>query len=180
MPITHALVPVAVAVAFAKRSVTWRLLLAAMIAAALPDLDVLVDRLSRLPENSVYLHRGAAHSLFVALGAGMVARSVHKRLNVSALAAGAAVAAAMASHGLLDMMTDSDRPVAYLWPLSSVRLFADCRLIHGGPIRTDHLLSDAIVRLRSEAWQLIAPMFTVALAFRLSRALMPDLLGRRC
>lgn len=171
MPLTttHALVPAAAALAFTKRPLPWRLIFAAMAAAAFPDIDLVAHRLLKLPQSSIYVHRGAAHSLFVALAAGAIAAALHKRLKTSPLVAGVAIAAAMASHGLLDMMTDSDRPVAYLWPLSSVRLFADWRPIHSNTIARAQLVHDLLVRLHYELWQLIVPMFLVALAIRLSR-----------
>lgn len=155
MTTTHALVPVAVTFAIAKRPLPWRLLIAAMIAAAIPDLDSFADHLWRVPESSIYSHRGAAHSLFMAIAAGAVAALFHSRLRAEPLCAGVAIGAAMASHGILDMMTNSDRPVAYLWPLSSLRLFADWRPLDSIPVETGHLVSDLIARQRSDAWQLI-------------------------
>jgi len=75
----------------------------------------------------------------------------------------------MASHGVLDMMTDSGRPVAYLWPLSSVRLWADWRPIHSSPVHLQSLVAGILTRLQSEAWQLIIPIFALALAIRAAR-----------
>ena len=170
MTTTHALLPLAAAAAFVKRPVPTALLIVAAFAAAAPDLDGLVSHIWRLPPSSIYVHRGAAHSLFVALAAGLLATAFHKRLNVRPLTAGVVVAAAMASHGLLDMMTDSGRPVAYLWPLSSVRLFADWRPIHAGPVHMAHFFSQSTARLWSDLWQLIIPMFAIALAVRAARA----------
>ena len=109
---------------------------------------------------------GAAHSLFAALAAGLLAAALHKRLRVSSLTAAVAVGAATASHGVLDMMTDSGKPVAYLWPLSSVRLWADWRPIHSSPVHLQSLVAGILTRLQTEAWQLIVPMFALALAVR--------------
>ena len=75
----------------------------------------------------------------------------------------------MATHGLLDMMTNSGRPVAYLWPLSSERLFADWRPIRSFPIPWHHFFSRVLERQQMEFWQLILPMFTLALAVRIVR-----------
>lgn len=166
MTTTHALVPLAASLALAKRPIPWKLVIAAAFAAAAPDLDALPRHFIHIPSTSIYGHRGAAHSLFVALAAGLVAALFHRPLDVRPLMAGVAIAAAMASHGLLDMMTDWGLPVAYLWPLSSKRLFADWRPIHSAPVHMAHLVSQAFVRLQSELWQLIIPMFIVALFFR--------------
>lgn len=166
MTTTHALVPLAAGLAFAKRPMPWRLIIAASFAAAAPDLDALSKHFLHIPPTSIYGHRGAAHSLFMALAAGFVAALSHRRLEVRPLTAGICIGTAMASHGLLDMMTDGGLPVAYLWPLSSVRLFADWRPIHSGPVHLAHLFSQAFVRFQSELWQLIIPLFALALLFR--------------
>ena len=177
MPLTttHALVPIAAALAGSARRLPSRLLAAAVLAAAAPDGDALVQHVFRLASSSVYSHRGATHSLFAALAAGLVAALFHRQLKASPLAAGAAVAAAMASHGLLDMMTSSGRPVAYLWPLSSARLVADWQPIHSSPVHLAHFLAQALPRQAYELLHLIIPMFALALLVRWGRAA----LGRR-
>lgn len=175
MPLTttHALVPLAGAIAFTNRPVPWKVVICAMIAAALPDLDWFVHRL--LPYSPpVYWHRGAAHSLFVALAAGVIAATLHKELKVPAMTAGVVIAAAMASHGLLDMMTDTGDPVAYLWPLSSVRLFADWRPIHSGLVELPHFIRLALARQSYELWHLIVPMFAAAVVLRTGRMVLSE------
>ena len=166
MTTTHALVPLAAAVAFAKRPVHWKLVIAAMVAASLPDADGIWSHFLHPAPASVLSHRGAAHSLFAALFAGLIVSPFHKWFQVRPLTAGVVIAASMASHGILDMMTDLGKPVAYLWPLSSVRLFADWRPIHSGEVHWAHLLIQAFARLNSELWQLIVPMFVIAIAVR--------------
>lgn len=162
MTTTHALVPLAAAFAFAKPPIPWRLVIVAAFAAAAPDLDWVIKHSLQLPPSSIYAHRGATHSLFVALAAGLLAALAHRQLGVRPLTAGVVVAAAMASHGILDMMTDSPEPVAYLWPLSSARLFADWRPIHGGEVHMAHVFTQTLARFRDELWQLIIPMFALA------------------
>lgn len=169
MTTTHALVPLAATLAFANRPVPWKLVAVAAVAAAAPDIDGLFKHFLHLPTSSIYAHRGAAHSLFVALAAGLIAAVFHRALGVRRLLAGVVVAASMASHGLLDMMTNAGLPVAYLWPLSSMRFFADWRPIQSGHVGMAHLFADAIVRLRLELFQLILPMLAVALAIRVVR-----------
>lgn len=175
MTTTHALLPVAVAVAVAKRPVPWKLVIAAAFAAAAPDIDGVFKHLVTLSPTSIYAHRGAAHSLFVALAAGVIAACFHRKLEVKPLTAGVVIAAAMASHGLLDMMTDTGRGVAYLWPLNSARMISDWRPIHSGQVHMAHLFSQGFARLRSEFWQLIMPMFAIALAVRGTRAIFAKL-----
>ncbi len=177
MPLTttHALVPLAGAVAFTRRSMPWRLVLVAMVAAAAPDLDAFVYPLWHLPTSSVYSHRGISHALFVALVAGLVAARWHKPLKVGPLVAGLGVGAAMASHGLLDMMTDYGQPVAYFWPLTSERYFAPWRPIHSGALEWGHWTAQLPPRLFSELLQVVVPMFAIAIAARIAARI----LGKR-
>jgi len=174
MTTTHALVPLAATLAFAKAPVPWRLVIVAAFASAAPDLDWFFRHLFHVAPESIYAHRGATHSLFAALSAGLLAASAHRQLGVRPLAAGVAVSAAMATHGLLDMMTNSVQPVAYLWPLSSVRLFADWRPFHGSEVHMAHLFAQTWVRFRSELWQIIIPMFALAAVIRGFRLLIPS------
>jgi inner membrane protein len=169
LSLTHALVPIAGAIAFSPRPVPWRLILVAAGAAIAPDIDSLAHRLLGVADSSIYSHRGMAHSLFLALAVGALIAVFHRSLRVRYLTAAIVIAAAGASHGLLDMMTDSGRPVAYLWPLSSTRLFADWRPIHSIGLQRNHFVALSIIRLASELRQVIAPMILAAVAIRITR-----------
>lgn len=171
LPLTHALVPLAGAIAISGRPVPWRLILVAGAAAIIPDIDSLSHHFLGVADNSIYSHRGIAHSLFTALAVGALAAAFHRSLQVRYLTAAVVISAAMASHGLLDMMTDGGRPVAYLWPLSSARLFADWRPLHGVEVDRSHFISWSMLRLASEFRQVIAPMMLAAIAFRAARRL---------
>lgn len=173
MTLTHAMVPLVGTLAFGTRPFNWRLIGGAIVAAVIPDVDSLGHHFLGIQPNSIYGHRGAAHSLFVAIVAGLVAAAFHNWFRARALTAGVGIAAAMASHCVLDMMTDSGLPVACVWPLSSARLFADWRPIHSVPIHRGALVAGAISRLQSEWWQLVIPLIALALAFRLARTIMP-------
>lgn len=166
MTTTHALVPLAATLAFVKPPIPWKLVIVAAFAASAPDVDGIFKHLLNVPQGSIYAHRGATHSLFVALAAGLLVTLAHGKLGVRRLSAGVVVAAAMASHGILDMMTDAGQPVAYLWPLSSVRLFADWRPIHSGEVHMAHLLVQTSTRFVAELWQLVIPMFVLAAIVR--------------
>lgn len=175
MTTTHALLPVAAAVALANRPVSWRLILVAAIASAAPDIDGLFKHFLGVMPGSIYYHRGATHSLFVAVAGGLAGAACHKWLKVRPLVAGVVIGTAMATHGVLDMMTSSGEPVAYLWPLSSARLFADWRPLASGPVTMHNLVGDILARLVSDLRQLIVPMFAIALAVRLGLALVSTL-----
>jgi membrane-bound metal-dependent hydrolase YbcI (DUF457 family) len=105
----------------------------------------------------------------VALTVGVVAALFHRSLGVRYWTTAVVIAGAAASHGLLDMMTDSGMPVAYLWPLSSTRMFADWRPLHAIPLHRHHFLALSVIRLGSELRQLIVPMTVGAVGIRFAR-----------
>jgi len=170
MTVTHALVPLVTAVSFGKRPLPWRLVIAAMIAATLPDLDAIWKHFLHLGSGSIYSHRGAAHSLFAALLVGAILSIFCKWFRVQRLTAAVVIAASTASHGLLDMMTDGGEGVAYLWPVTSVRLFADWRPLHSTQVHRAHFVGEALLRIRSEIWQLVLPMTAIMLLAVAGRA----------
>ena len=169
LPLTHACVPIAAAIAIAPRPIQWRLLAAAVAAAMLPDLDGLSQKLFGVSDSSIYSHRGMAHSLFIALTVGAAVAAFHRSLRVRYLTAAVVIASAMASHGLLDMMTDSGKPVAYLWPLTPTRLFAIWRPIHSMGVHRRHIFEVSTARLWSELRQVIVPLMLAAITSRMGR-----------
>lgn len=168
LPLTHAIVPVAAAIAFARRPFNRRLLAASVVAAISPDFDSLMRPLLHVGLTSAYSHRGAFHSLFFAILVGIIAAALHRRLKTPPLIAGVVVAAAMASHGLLDMLTASGKGVMYLWPLSSMRIYADWRPLPGSIASTGSKLGAVVDRLAPELSQVITPMLIAAIAIRLA------------
>ena len=95
--------------------------------ALLPDIDVVGLRF-HVAYAAEWGHRGAAHSLAIAAGVGLaVALCAGWRT-------GLLCAAVVASHGLLDSLTDGGLGVALLWPLSHARSFAPWRPIPVAPI----------------------------------------------
>jgi inner membrane protein len=180
LPITHALVPIAAAIAFCKRAGSKRLLAAAIVAAMIPDLDVMMHPLFNVPLNSAYGHRGALHSLSFAILLGVITTGFHRILKANRLAAAVVVAAATASHGLLDMLTTNGRGVAYLWPISSMRIYADWRPLPGSLESNGLRLTAIINRLGPEWHKVIAPMLVVAIVIRLGRRFARTKFGVEC
>lgn len=89
----------------------------------LPDIDVFGFRLG-IEYADPWGHRGAIHSLafavMVALVAGLTARAARLPVRRTILLVGAVVA----SHGLLDTLTNGGLGCALLWPFSDERFFA--------------------------------------------------------
>ena len=86
--------------------------------AVLPDADLLLH-FAGVPYSAALGHRGAAHSLAAAALAGLFAAVLARRGRP--LWTGLLVAATVASHGLLDMLTHGGHGVALFWPLEANR-----------------------------------------------------------
>src|SRR5688572_10641137 len=91
--------------------------------ALLPDLDVVAFAL-RVPYAAPFGHRGASHSLFAALLFGLAAALLAGALGANAKRVGVVTGLVVASHGLLDALTDGGLGAALLWPFSDERFFA--------------------------------------------------------
>jgi inner membrane protein len=105
----------------------------------LPDLDV-VGFAAGIPYGAPFGHRGASHSLLAAAVVGVVAMIAAatwrpaREVGVGALRVGITVAIVVATHGVLDAMTDGGKGVALLWPFSTERFFLPWRPIPVAPI----------------------------------------------
>ena len=120
-----------------KSSLRERLGLAAGLSALslFPDADVIAFAL-RIPYEAEWGHRGASHSLLLALLLGIACglmlargRGHGQRLRVLIVATLVAI-----SHGLLDALTDGGLGVALLWPWSHERIFFPLRPLPVAPI----------------------------------------------
>jgi len=100
-----------------------------------PDLDVIAFRFG-IPYSAPFGHRGAAHSIFVALVLASIAAYATPltaggwtRSRLWLLCAIVAV-----SHGMLDTLTDGGLGIALLWPFSNRRYFAPWTPVPVAPI----------------------------------------------
>ncbi|KAF1719650.1 metal-dependent hydrolase [Pseudoxanthomonas wuyuanensis] len=130
--ITHAIVPLAIGLGLGRKAVPPRLLLAGMAAAVLPDLDVVAFKFGIAYADALG-HRGFSHSLAFASFLGLLAACLRRWLRASRWLSFAFVAAAAASHPLLDMLTNGGLGVALWWPWSEQRFFASWRMIEVSP-----------------------------------------------
>ena len=137
--LTHTAVPLAVGVGLGE-AVPARLLGAGIVASMLPDLDVAAFRLG-IPYSADLGHRGFTHSLAFALGVALAGGVGHRLLRARFAPAACFLFLAVASHPLLDALTNGGLGVAWLWPLSSERFFAPFRPIRVAPISLRALLS---------------------------------------
>jgi inner membrane protein len=121
----------------------------ALLAAA-PDLDVLMHAFVRY--SHPFGHRGAFHSLafyaLVALVAAGLTPLAERRRAVAFW-----VFLALASHSLLDMLTNGGLGIGLWWPISDTRFFFPWRPIPVSPMRVSSFFSEWGVRvLATELW----------------------------
>ncbi|HLM75265.1 MAG TPA: metal-dependent hydrolase [Polyangiaceae bacterium] len=135
--IGHVAVGLAAARLFIQRPRSRAELPAAMVAfsalSLLPDADVIAFWL-RIPYSAPFGHRGASHSFVAAAAAGLLAGLAARPLGFGFLRAALFSAAVVASHGILDTLTDGGLGIALLWPFSNERFFAPWRPIPVAPI----------------------------------------------
>lgn len=98
-----------------------------------PDLDMLGFRLG-VAYGETWGHRGATHSLAFAAAVAGCAAVAAALTDRSPVRVGVVAAAVVASHGLLDSMTDGGLGAALLWPFDDARYFAPWRPIPVAPI----------------------------------------------
>jgi len=130
---SHIAAPLALRLGLGKQAVSPRLLATGLVASVLPDLDVLAFRFG-IPYADSFGHRGASHSLALALLLGLIASLIASRLHTTRCLAFAFTAISAASHGLLDMLTNGGHGVALWWPASGERFFLPWQVIEVSPL----------------------------------------------
>jgi inner membrane protein len=99
----------------------------------LPDADIVGFSLG-VAYGSPWGHRGASHSLVFAVGAGVAVALVARAWRQPAMRMGVLATLVVASHGVLDTLTDGGRGSALLWPFDETRYFAPVNPIPVSPI----------------------------------------------
>lgn len=159
---------IAVGLAAARAYAPGRLARAAVLGfsalSLLPDLDVLAFHF-HIPYAHPFGHRGASHSLCVALLGAVIIGAVerlrrgptgpYRRLFAFSLVV-------LASHGLLDTLTDGGLGCALLWPFDDTRFFAPFTPIPVAPIGRG-LVSLGALRVFAAELVLFAPLLVYAL-----------------
>jgi inner membrane protein len=130
--VLHAAVGVAAGRATARVHAGRLMLVLALLSMA-PDLDVLAF-LAGIPYPAPFGHRGAFHSVTVALGIGWLCSLGARQWQLSRLRMFVVVSAVVASHGILDTFTDGGLGIALAWPFSNHRFFFPWRPIPVAPI----------------------------------------------
>lgn len=158
---THAIVPLALAVAVGTQRIPVKIALAGAALAMLPDADVIGFKLG-IAYADTWGHRGATHSLMLA---GLVAAALALVWREArSLWAFAFLALSMASHGLLDMATSGGLGIALYWPFSDARHFWPATPIRVSPIGTGFFSARGWETMLSEFRWVWTPCAVIALA----------------
>jgi len=127
-----------------------------------PDIDVLAFRFG-IPYSAPFGHRGATHSIAFALVVGAAAAILtYRQLGASLLKTALCCVLTVATHPLLDAMTDGGLGVALKWPLSNTRYFAPVRFIPVAPIGMRFFSGYGLMVALTELFY-FAPLFGYAL-----------------
>jgi len=172
---SHAAAPLALGLGLGRNIVPRRLLVAGVVTAALPDLDVVTFQLG-VPYGAGLGHRGFSHSLLVAALVGLAGALGHRTLGAAGFTrAFLFLFASTASHGVLDAFTNGGLGVAFLWPWSGERYRAPdaLRVVEASPISVGRFLSArGLAVLGSELRWIWPPAVAVCIIlFGLRRAL---------
>ena len=171
--VSHAVVGAAFACAAPRAVRLAPLALASAAVSALPDADVVGFALG-IPYPHALGHRGLSHGLPFALALGASAWLwLRARHHSHALALGALLAAACASHGVLDAATDGGLGIGFWVPFSDARFFLPCRPIPVSPLEPAAFFSArgaAILGAEIRWIWLPALALTAAVAWRRRRA----------
>jgi len=131
-----------------------------VVLSLLPDLDVVAFRFG-IPYGAPFGHRGAMHSLTFALIVGVLVRAGAAAAKLKPYPMSILAFLVVASHGLLDTLTDGGKGIAILWPFTNERYFAPWRPIPVAPIGA-RLFSAAGVRVMLYEAVLFLPVFLIA------------------
>ena len=111
-----------------SRRCSWGTMLTFAALSAMPDADVIAVALGA-HDSGVIGHRGASHSLSIAVAVGVVCALVARRMRWPVLRTAIAGMLAVASHGILDALGEGGRGIPLLWPFSHTRFMSPLRLL---------------------------------------------------
>ncbi len=138
--LTHPVVPLTLGLILGQKRLPWPLVITGMLAAILPDLDVIAFKLGIAYESALG-HRGFSHSIVFAMLVASVLSLFHARLRSSAVVCWLFIAFATLSHGLLDALTTGGLGVEFFWPLTEERYFFPWQFIQVSPIGVNRFLT---------------------------------------
>ena len=168
---THAIVPLAFAAAAGRGVISPKLAIAGAVLTVIPDADVIGFRFG-IEYADAWGHRGATHSIvFAGLFAGFISLLWK---DARSLAGFAFLTLAMASHGLLDTLTDGGLGAALWWPFDNSRIFAPDTPIRVSPIGAGFFSMRGLETLISEFKWIWLPCLSLAILGWMTRHATPS------
>ena len=147
------------------RELRWASAVAWSALALLPDVDVIGFALG-VDYADPWGHRGATHSLAFSCALGLLIGLAARTFGRPALRTTLIASVVLASHAILDTMTDGGLGCALFWPFDATRYFAPWRPIPVSPIGFD-LLSPFAAIIAVTELMLFAPLWVYALRPRI-------------
>jgi inner membrane protein len=141
--ISHAVAALSIGACFYNPRIPKKVWVIGAICSVVPDIDVIGFHFG-IHYGDFFGHRGFTHSLFFAAilaGAATLLCAAHGLPGMSRLLAWSYFFLAMASHGVLDAMTDGGLGVAFFSPFDNRRYFFPWRPIHVSPIGFERFFS---------------------------------------
>lgn len=127
----------------------------------LPDLDAIGFVLG-VPYGATFGHRGATHSVGVALALSVGLALAGRWLKLPAWRVGLFAFLTLVAHGLTDALTDGGLGVALLWPFTDARMFLPWRPILVAPIGPDALTTGYGQRVLAQEVLIFLPFLAYA------------------
>lgn len=172
---SHAIFSSALGAAYAGRATahSWppRFWVLAGLSSVIPDFDVIAFGLG-IPYRSVWGHRGITHSLLFAVLAGSLLAGLAFRqqdlaeMQRSRFSLACFFSLAIASHFVLDALTNGGLGVAWLAPFDHTRYFLPWRPIRVSPIGADFFSQYGLLVLASEILWVWLPSLALVLVAR--------------
>jgi inner membrane protein len=145
--------------------------------ALLPDADVMLVALGACDAGACG-HRGASHSLPVAILIGLIGGLLAWRLRWPVVRTIIATTVAVASHAVLDAFGAGGRGLPLLWPFSDERFMSPVRIFPDAPRGLAFLSRPGVTSLVIE-FAVFLPLMVVALWPRIGAWLSARRVGRR-
>lgn len=145
-------------------------LITGIVLSILPDIDVVGFKFG-IPYGHLFGHRGITHSLsFALVVGGLMAWFLCRTRDIPLKRTWLYLFICMASHGMLDAMTDGGLGIAFLSPFSNERFFFPFQPIDVSSLTIKHFFSQRGLNiLGSELvwiWVPMLPIFFVGLLLR--------------
>jgi inner membrane protein len=159
-----------------RRPSSWKTFLLFVALALLPDADLLLVTLGAC-DSGACGHRGASHSLPLAIAIGFMAALAARRLGWPVLRTAVATTFAVGSHALLDLLGAGGRGLPLLWPFTDMRFFSPIRIFPDAPRGLALLSRPGIVNVTIEL-AVFLPVMLYAVWPRMSARLAARAVGR--